>query len=327
VKSKQQSMPDILVIAPTTADIYKVIIDGFRKYAPEVRTDFMSHSIPQYKYKSKADRLGNFFSKLFMNINIKEVYCRKIMEKRLAILKEKYDVIFVIRPDLLTNKELAILKSKTPNLIAYYWDTINFYPRKKEIIHLFDKVYSFDIQDCKNYGFERLTNFYYYEPAPEAIDKTVFCISQFDRKRYHFLNQIGKFLDENNITYRFLTKQSKKKLRSPHIEHLKEVIPYADMLKLLNHSEIILDIAKPYQNGLSFRIFEALGMNKKVITNNRSVMEYDFYNINNILVIDFDNLVIPKSFFGSPFHPIDAAIKQQYHLKSFVRTVVSNIKS
>lgn len=320
-------MPNILVIAPTTANIYKVIVDGFRNYAPEVHTDFMSNLFPRYKYKSKAERVGNFLSKVFLNRNIKEVYYRKIMEKRLAILKEKYDIIFIIRPDLLTNKELAILKSKTPNLIAYYWDTIDFYPRKKKIIHLFDKVYSFDNQDCKKYGFDRLTNFYYYEPAPVPIDKTVFCISHIEKKRYPFFNQMGKFLEENQITFRFLTKQSKEKLRSPYIEYLKESIPYHQMLELLNHYEIVLDIAKPHQHGLSFRIFEALGMNKKMITNNRSVMEYDFYNPNNILVIDFDNLVIPKSFFETPFQPVDEKIKQQYHLRSFVRKVVSNIES
>jgi hypothetical protein len=320
-------MHNILVIAPTTANIYKVIIDGFRNYAPEVHTDFMSNLFPRYKYKSKAERVGNFLSKVFLNRNIKEVYYRKIMKKRLAILPEKYDVIFIIRPDLLTNKELAVLKSKTPKLIAYYWDTIDFYPRKKKIIHLFDKMYSFDIEDCKKYGFNKLTNFYYYEPAPVPIDKTVFCISHIEKKRYPFFNKMGKFLDENNITYRFLTKQSKEKLRSPYIEYLKDTIPYADMLKLLNHYEIVLDIAKPHQHGLSFRTFEALGMNKKLITNNRSVMEYDFYNPNNILVIDFDNLVLPKSFFETPFQPIEESIKQQYHLRSFVKTVVGNIEN
>lgn len=319
-------MRSILVIAPTTANIYQVIVEGFRNYAPEFHTEFMSDTFPRYKYKSKWEKVGNFLSKVFLNRNIKEIYYRKILEKRFAILKEKYDIIFIVRPDHFTNKELIFLKSKTPTLIAYYWDSMAFYPRKKKIIHFFDKVYSFDSQDCMKYGFEQLTNFYYYEPAPVIIDKTVFCISHIERKRYPFFNQMGKFLDENNITYRFLTKQSKEKLRSPYIEYLKESIPYAEMLKLSNKYEIILDIAKPNQHGLSFRIFEALGMNKKMITNNRSVMAYDFYNPNNILVINFDNLVIPKSFFETPFEPINEAIKQKYHLRSFIKTVVSNIK-
>jgi len=45
------------------------------------------------------------------------------------------------------------------------------------------------------------------------------------------------------------------------------------------------------------------------------------------LVIDFDNLVIPNFFFETPFQPIDEAIKQQYHLRSFVETVLGNLNA
>jgi hypothetical protein len=55
------------------------------------------------------------------------------------------------------------------------------------------------------------------------------------------------------------------------------------------------------------------------------VMEYDFYNPNNILVVDFENINIPKSFFETPFEPIEEAIKEKYHLRAFVWRVVGNI--
>jgi hypothetical protein len=158
-----------------------------------------------------------------------------------------------------------------------------------------------------------------------TIDKTVFCISHLEKKRFAMFNLMGKYLEEKQISYRFLTRQSKEKLRSPYIEYLKESIPYQEMLKLLNHYEVILDIAKPHQNGLSLRIFESLGMNKKIITNNQSVKAYDFYHPNNILVINFNHLDIPEAFFKTPYQSIDEAIKQKYHLKSFVKTVLSNL--
>ncbi|WP_228731997.1 MULTISPECIES: hypothetical protein [Pseudomonas] len=43
---------------------------------------------------------------------------------------------------------------------------------------------------------------------------------------------------------------------------------------------------EPGQAGLSFRFFEAMTSRKKVITTNKSVVDYDFYNPANILVID-----------------------------------------
>lgn len=318
-------MINILFISPTNPSIYQIILQGFKEYIPDIKVDFMSNVSPKYRYKNTTERVLNFLSKTFINRNIKEVYHRKVMQKRFAILKDKYDLIFIIRPDLVTNNQLSKLKSKTPKLIAYYWDTVAFFPRKKKIISFFDKGYSFDSQDCKDYNLTMLTNFYYYEPAPAEIDKTLFCISHLEKRRYTLFNTMGKFLEENNISYRFMTKQSVDKLKSPYIEYMKEAIPYNEMLNLLNRYEVILDIAKPNQTGLSFRIFESLGMNKKIITNNRTVMEYDFYNPNNILVIDFNKLDIPKSFFETPFQLIDEAIKQKYHLRSFIRTIIGNL--
>jgi hypothetical protein len=323
----QKIMPSILLIAPDASNIYQVILEGFQTFTPEVESEVMLLTTPSYRYKNKSEKIRNFLSKVFLNRNIKEVHHNQIIEKRLANLRDKYDLIFIIRPDLLNNNILSSLKSKTSNFIAYYWDSMVFFQRKKQILFFFDKVYSFDNQDCKENGFELLTNFYYYEPEPVEPDKMVFCISHLEKRRFQLFNEMGKFLEENQITFRFLTKQSKNKLKSPYIEYLEETIPYAEMLQLLNHYGVILDITKPLQNGLSFRIFESMGMNKKIITNNSSVMEYDFYNPNNILVVDFDNLSIPKTFFETSFEPIDETIKQKYHLKSFVKTIVNNIKT
>lgn len=320
-------MSSILLIAPEASNIYQIILEGFTTFSPKSESEVMLLTTPTYHYKSKKEKIANFLFKTFLNRNVKKIYHNQVIEQRLAVLQDRYDLIFIIRPDLLSNHHLSIIKSKTQNFIAYYWDSMVFFPRKKDIIPFFDKVYSFDSQDCKENEFKLLTNFYYYEPEPVEPDKMVFCISHLEKRRFQLFNKMGKFLEENQITFRFLTKQSKNKLKSPYIEYLKETIPYSEMLKLLNHYEVILDITKPLQNGLSFRIFESIGMNKKIITNNRAVLEYDFYNPNNILVVDFDNLTIPKSFFETPFEPIDEVIKQKYHLRSFVKTIVNNIKT
>ncbi len=45
---------------------------------------------------------------------------------------------------------------------------------------------------------------------------------------------------------------------------------------LIRRSEILIDIVRPGHAGLSFRFFDALFYRKKIITNNPSVMNYDF---------------------------------------------------
>ena len=144
-------MPNLLIIAPDASNIYQIILEGFQTFTPEVKTEVMLLTTHPYKYKNRTEKVLNFLSKTFINRNIKDIYHSKIIDKRLKNLQDKYDLIFIIRPDLLSDNNLSFLKAKTSKLIAYYWDTMSFFPRKKNIIPFFDKVYSFDSQDCKDF--------------------------------------------------------------------------------------------------------------------------------------------------------------------------------
>ena len=65
---------------------------------------------------------------------------------------------------------------------------------------------------------------------------------------------------------------------------------------------IILDIAHPHQKRLSFRPYEAMGLRKKLITTNKDIANYDFYNPNNIFIIDdVYNIHIPTDFITSNY--------------------------
>ena len=92
-------MPNILVITPDTANIYEVILDGFKKFTPNLEIDFMLSTVPRYKYKNTGEKISNFLSKTFLNRNKKDTYEREIIQKRLENLKEQYDAIFFIHPD------------------------------------------------------------------------------------------------------------------------------------------------------------------------------------------------------------------------------------
>ena len=85
--------------------------------------------------------------------------------------------------------------------------------------------------------------------------------------------------------------------------------------------KIFLDLIRKNQNGLSFRIFEALAYQKKIITSNKSIKLYDFYNSNNILVIDKRNIEIPIDFLETPYEPIPEDIYYKYTIQNWVSIV------
>jgi len=64
-----------------------------------------------------------------------------------------------------------------------------------------------------------------------------------------------------------------------------------------------------------------LGLHKKLITTNSDIVNYDFYNPQNILVVDEKNPTIPASFFETKYIPIPAAIFNKYTLEGWTDAI------
>ena len=75
-------------------------------------------------------------------------------------------------------------------------------------------------------------------------------------------------------------------------------------------------------NGLSFRIFEAIKYEKKLITNNKTVKQYDFYHPNNIFVFEEDNFQGLENFLKVAYTPLSEEIKQKYSFTNWLRYVL-----
>ena len=69
------------------------------------------------------------------------------------------------------------------------------------------------------------------------------------------------------------------------------------------------------------RCIEALFMKKKIITNNRAIVQYDFYNKNNILLLNMDQISIEniKKFLSLPYVDIDYKITQKYEFTQWLK--------
>jgi hypothetical protein len=88
------------------------------------------------------------------------------------------------------------------------------------------------------------------------------------------------------------------------------------------YCNVILDVAKQGQTGLTFRPFEALGLNKKLITTNASIKDYDFYDPENIMIVEPGRICLEKEFFETPAKEVPEAIKSKYHVKQWLTDVL-----
>lgn len=310
----------ILFIAPGYYGFNEVIFEGLKKYSGYKVIHINSTS--GYQYKNFGERVYNFFLKTFTGKNIKKI---KRGQHIMQILNHShFGILLINRPDTLTPEQLKLAISKCQTSIGLFWDSIEKIPQQKDFISKFDACHSFDSEDCVKYGLKKITNFYFIEEEQNDFSFDVAYLATYDSRMADTL-KIFAYLKQQGLTAKgriFAYKSNKIKEEIPQeIEIVHEIIPFKDSYRYYMDSKIILDIAHPHQKGLSFRPFEALGLNKKLITTNAEIMKYDFYDPRNVFVIkDINHIQIPQSFFRDIYYPIPDSVKQKYHIKNWIKS-------
>jgi len=64
-------------------------------------------------------------------------------------------------------------------------------------------------------------------------------------------------------------------------------------------------------------------LEKKLITTNKDIVNYDFYNPNNIFVWDNIKTEIPNDFLTTPYQPLSIPIFEKYSIKKWVKTILN----
>lgn len=317
-------MKKVLIISPEYMGYIVKVADNLKKTDTVAVTDI---HIPTYKYKNLNYRILNFFLKWFskdLKFTYRDDYINQI------ISNENYDIILIIRPDMLAFTTLKRLKSKTKLMKTYFFDGVYRFPRQIKTIPYFDEIYSFEPDDCKEFGFLPLTNFIYEEillkENASNLKYGVFNITSYDKKRFLLLSKIATILKKQKLEYKIIVKTNKKIPSNTGIDIIKKSISLDEVQLYLENSICMLDLGVINKHkGLTFRIFEAIGLHKKIITNNKDIANYDFYNPQNILIIDEKNITIPFSFFESKYEPIPDEIYQKYTLSSWAKTVFKEV--
>jgi len=320
----------VLFITPDYMDYTSIILDGIAEYS-NAETFLITTTGKKLKfaYRNSFHRIQNFFSKLFLNKNQKKLFYNKIIRERLeTIFKELqgFDDVLILRPDLI-KEHLPFIKKHCKRLVAYFWDSFSRIPDGKETIQFFDKFFSFEPKDVKAHDLLFLPNFYSPDLAVDKNTKPQFDLSYVasSDERLVILDKILDSLHPLDLklninilaTKTIETKNKKEK----NITWFTDVLPRPETIRIMNDSSVLLDIAQPKQEGLSFRIFEAMVLEKKIITTNQSVTTYDFYNPNNIFIWQNENTIPPKDFFTTPCHPVSADIVKKYSLENWVQMI------
>lgn len=310
----------ILLITYDNWGYNQYIADALEKKSYEVK-HINFHSF-RYKYPSFRHKALNFFTKNLGISNLKHIHYNDVILNEIRDM-ESIDAAIYIKADFLSPATIRAINKKSRRSVFIISDSINRYPKTKKILSLFDKVFSFEKKDCERYHLNFKTNFIYktVDNVPLNYKYKVFNISSYD-KRFPVLEKIAKALYRMKINSKIIVFKPKKK-SEPYLEFVGTPLPIAEINAFMEESEILLDVSRAGQQGLSFRVFESMGLRKKLITTNTDIVTYDFYNPENIFVItDVNNIRIPESFFKTPYADIPKNIFNKYLIDNWVEELI-----
>ena len=292
------------------------------------------------------DRPSNgFWGKALLRVNksliktqIDKYY--KMIQENLVSGSPSFDYIFLLNLEAMPVWFIEWLKGhyKKSIVILYMWDSFRNKVNTGDYLPFCDRAITFDPEDLKtNPKLEFRPLFYlntYADIAKnKAFDYDVSFVATGHSDRYVISNKVKSQIEKcGGVMYSYLYLQSKKlfaylKITNSKFKKAKigdfnyHSLSTGDLLNVISKSKAVLDVQHPMQTGLTMRTIEMIGAERKLITTNSAVKKYDFYNPNNISVIDRNDPIIDRNFLLIPYEPIPADLYHKYSLDGWLEYI------
>lgn len=320
----------VLFLCVQCFDLEKGIVQQLEKHGAQVT------------YFDERPRNNNFIKGV---IRLKrDLLQRKIKKYYNNILKEikntKFDYFLVNRGEVVPSFFLEKFIEQQPKCIRifYTWDSFYNQSHGLKILKYFHKRFTFDKEDSVKYniGFRPL---YFTDKYREIYDNEskkdidVLFLGTAHSDRYIISNKVGDWCKENNLnTYSYYYMQGRwvyfykkffdKTFYDFDFSKLSfKGLKLNEIIELYSNTNVILDISHPGQSGLTMRTFEAIGAGKKLITTNKNIKDYPFYDPDNIFLISRDEVVLVKEFFSKKYKPLSLELYNRCSIDGWIEDI------
>jgi hypothetical protein len=285
---------------------------------------------------------NNFLTKFLIRLKLKIIIAKQIYNYYKNILletrKKHYDYVFFINIEAINEKILYKFREQNKDsiFILYMWDSLELKKISDKMLSFFDRKFTFDYRDAKNRNMQLLDLFYTkeYKNTKMKIKYDISFIGTIHGDRYKILKEIKEKAEKQDLkVYYYLYMPSRimfwgRKIFDRRFKGLKYSDVQFDSLdshrivEIMNQSKAIVDLSYKNQVGLSMRTFEVLGVKKKLITTHQMVKDYDFYDKNNIEIIEKNNIKINKSFLEIKYNILNENVYKKYSLYNWLKKII-----
>lgn len=218
---------------------------------------------------------------------------------------------------------LKWLKNHTDNARIIFW-LWNIFDGDLSEYRKYAEIYCFDEDFAKKKQIGYAPQFYFSSDLKQvhAVGNSVYYVG-YDKNRYEVLHKIACYLDGQSIGYHFelMKNPANSYMESNWIFLQDDVLDYKLVLQGIAETSAILEINRNDQTGLTVRTLEAITYGKKLITNNKEIISYDFYNQNDFYVFDEDHLEGLAEFMNDLYVPVPETVLKTYTYDEWLRHI------
>ena len=256
-----------------------------------------------------------------------------VIKNRIKNIDANIDIVFVININIMSDSLFEWIFNRYGKAckILYLWDSMSHSRYTPALLQKFDKIFSFDPYDCKQYGFTFLPLFFRnYTQSKQVLDYDFAFVGVARNDRYKLTKFIADYCKQNNLKcfiylyfrsrlFYLYRKIVRKEYPGSTMKDFRfEKMSKEDLDSIVSSTKIVIDAEMEGQSGLTMRTIECHGAHKKMITTNKEVKNYDFYHKDNFYIIDKNNLAIDESFINSDYHVFSENIYSKYSLNHWI---------
>ena len=268
-----------------------------------------------------SGRIGRRIIKVLKQSESETLFRLSLLLTREELEKFTTIILFDDYPDI---NLLQYLRKNTNNcdIKLWFWNVPNY---DIEVYRKYCSMYCFDQEFCKEHSIKHIDQFYFPRVAlvsDYSITNDVIFIG-IDKNRNKILSEIADKLDAANINYQFRLIDAES-TNDTRIEYEKEPLKYSEVVDICLSSKVILELVADNQRGLTWRALEALFFRKKLITNNKSIIDFDFYTRDNVFIYGMDNICMLREFIDQPFVGVDDKVMEKYTVQCWYKRIMED---
>ncbi|MGC8750562.1 glycosyltransferase family protein [Hydrotalea sp.] len=286
----------VLFISPSFFGYEKSIVKAIEKLGLEV--DF---------FDERPSNRSFFKAIVRVNKNLLKRQIDNYFKKILSIIKSKnYSYFLLIKGEVTPEffmKEFIYYNPQS-ELIFYTFDSLKNNPNCLLLLKYFNKCYSFDFDDVKQYSYFKLKHLFYsyefennYNIELEKREYDVSFIGTLHSNRYRIIKIISNFFKKNFIFFyvpaKWLFVYNKLFDKDFSNVNYKEVsfkkISKEEVASIFSQSRFVIDVQRYNQAGLTMRTFEVLASGSILITMNRNIKKINEYIPSMVIIIEDEN--------------------------------------